>query len=408
MAKQDIVIVSAVRTPIGKTFAKRYKIHFLNTVFQFNSKKGALNGGLASIPSHQLGSAVIKELLARSKVDAGDITEVILGQVLSCGQGQNPARQAAINAGLPDTVCAMGVNMVCGSGLKSVALAAQAIENDEIVIAGGQESMSQSVHFVHLRNGIKFGDAGLQDSMISDGLTDAFDKCHMGITAENVAKEFNISRAEQDTFALESQKKTEVAINNHDFDAEMVPIEVKSRKGSVLVTKDEHPKPETNEAALAKLRTAFIKDNGTVTAGNASGLNDGAAGGLLMSADQAAKRQLKPMASIVSWATTGVRPSVMGIGPISAVRKAVEKAHWQLEDVDLFELNEAFAAQSLAVVKELGVPSEKVNVCGGAIALGHPIGASGDEPLSLSQFIAKLMFSRQTFECLPNDFRFRF
>ena len=359
MAKQEAVIVAAARTPIG-----------------------ALNGSLASVSSHELGSTVIKALLSRSNVEANQISEVILGQVLSCGQGQNPARQSAINAGLPHSVCAMGVNMVCGSGLKAVALAAQAIETSEdddklIFIAGGQESMSQSVHFIHLRNGIKFGDAPLKDSMVSDGLTDAFDKCHMGITAENVAKEFNISRSEQDAFAAESQKKTKTAVEEDAFDREIVSVEVKSRKGSIVVSKDEYPKPETNEESLARLRPVFTKDNGSVTAGNASGLNDGAAAVMVMSSVEASRRGLQAMAKIVSWATTGVNPSIMGIGPVSAVRKAVEKAGWTLEEVDLFELNEAFAAQSLAVVKELGVPAEKVNVCGGAIALGHPIGASG-------------------------------
>jgi len=362
MAKRhEAVIVAAARTPIG-----------------------ALNGSLASVSSHELGSTVIKALLGRSNVEADQVSEVILGQVLSCGQGQNPARQSAINAGLPHSVPAMGVNMVCGSGLKAVVLAAQAIEaaseddDKQIFIAGGQESMSQAVHFVNLRNGIKFGDATLKDSMVSDGLTDAFERIHMAITAENVAKEFNISRSQQDEFAAESQKKTKTAIDEDAFDQEIVSVEVKSRKGSVvIVSKDEHPKPETNEESLARLRPAFIKENGSVTAGNASGLNDGAAAVMVMSLNEASRRGLQAMAKIVSWASTGVNPSIMGIGPVSAVRKAVDKAGWTLEEVDLFELNEAFAAQSLAVVKELGVPAEKVNVCGGAIALGHPIGASG-------------------------------
>jgi len=362
MAKRhEAVIVAAARTPIG-----------------------ALNGSLASVSSHELGSTVIKALLGRSNVEADQVSEVILGQVLSCGQGQNPARQSAINAGLPHSVPAMGVNMVCGSGLKAVVLAAQAIEaaseddDKQIFIAGGQESMSQAVHFVNLRNGIKFGDATLKDSMVSDGLTDAFERIHMGITAENVAKEFNISRSQQDEFAAESQKKTKTAIDEDAFDQEIVSVEVKSRKGSVvIVSKDEYPKPETNEESLARLRPAFIKENGSVTAGNASGLNDGAAAVMVMSLNEASRRGLQAMAKIVSWASTGVNPSIMGIGPVSAVRKAVDKAGWTLEEVDLFELNEAFAAQSLAVVKELGVPAEKVNVCGGAIALGHPIGASG-------------------------------
>jgi len=362
MAKRhEAVIVAAARTPIG-----------------------ALNGSLASVSSHELGSTVIKALLGRSNVEADQVSEVILGQVLSCGQGQNPARQSAINAGLPHSVPAIGVNMVCGSGLKAVVLAAQAIEaaseddDKQIFIAGGQESMSQAVHFVNLRNGIKFGDATLKDSMVSDGLTDAFERIHMGITAENVAKEFNISRSQQDEFAAESQKKTKTAIDEDAFDQEIVSVEVKSRKGSVvIVSKDEYPKPETNEESLARLRPAFIKENGSVTAGNASGLNDGAAAVMVMSLNEASRRGLQAMAKIVSWASTGVNPSIMGIGPVSAVRKAVDKAGWTLEEVDLFELNEAFAAQSLAVVKELGVPAEKVNVCGGAIALGHPIGASG-------------------------------
>jgi len=362
MAKRhEAVIVAAARTPIG-----------------------ALNGSLASVSSHELGSTVIKALLGRSNVEADQVSEVILGQVLSCGQGQNPARQSAINAGLPHSVPAMGVNMVCGSGLKAVVLAAQAIEaaseddDKQIFIAGGQESMSQAVHFVNLRNGIKFGDATLKDSMVSDGLTDAFERIHMGVTAENVAKEFNISRSQQDEFAAESQKKTKTAIDEDAFDQEIVSVEVKSRKGSVvIVSKDEYPKPETNEESLARLRPAFIKENGSVTAGNASGLNDGAAAVMVMSLNEASRRGLQAMAKIVSWASTGVNPSIMGIGPVSAVRKAVDKAGWTLEEVDLFELNEAFAAQSLAVVKELGVPAEKVNVCGGAIALGHPIGASG-------------------------------
>jgi len=362
MAKRhEAVIVAAARTPIG-----------------------ALNGSLASVSSHELGSTVIKALLGRSNVEADQVSEVILGQVLSCGQGQNPARQSAINAGLPHSVPAMGVNMVCGSGLKAVVVAAQAIEaaseddDKQIFIAGGQESMSQAVHFVNLRNGIKFGDATLKDSMVSDGLTDAFERIHMGVTAENVAKEFNISRSQQDEFAAESQKKTKTAIDEDAFDQEIVSVEVKSRKGSVvIVSKDEYPKPETNEESLARLRPAFIKENGSVTAGNASGLNDGAAAVMVMSLNEASRRGLQAMAKIVSWASTGVNPSIMGIGPVSAVRKAVDKAGWTLEEVDLFELNEAFAAQSLAVVKELGVPAEKVNVCGGAIALGHPIGASG-------------------------------
>merc|ERR550532_1983509 len=352
----EVVIVAAKRTPIG-----------------------SLNGNLSSIPSHELGQNVIKALLDTTKVAPEDISEVILGQVLTCGQGQNPARQASINAGLPDTVPAMGVNMVCGSGLRSVALAAQSISSGDasIIIAGGQESMSQAVHYLQLRNGIKFGNTDVKDSLLMDGLTDAFDNCHMGITAENVAKEFEISREEQDAFALKSQMKAKGAIANQHFADEMTEVEIKSRKGTVVVAVDEYPKPETTLEGLTKLRSAFVKDQGTVTAGNASGINDGAAAVLLMSAKEAEKRNLKTMAKIVSHAITGVKPQIMGIGPISAVQKAVEKAGWNLEDVDLFELNEAFASQSLAVVKTLGVDENKVNVNGGAIALGHPIGASG-------------------------------
>jgi len=352
----EVVIVAAKRTPIG-----------------------SLNGNLSSIPSHELGQNVIKALLDTTKVAPEDISEVILGQVLTCGQGQNPARQASINAGLPVNVPAMGVNMVCGSGLRSVALAAQSIRSGDasIIIAGGQESMSQAVHYLQLRNGIKFGNTDVKDSLLMDGLTDAFDNCHMGITAENVAKEFEISREEQDAFALKSQMKAKEAITNQHFADEMTAVEIKSRKGTVIVGVDEYPKPDTTLEGLAKLRSAFVKDLGTVTAGNASGINDGAAAVLLMSAKEAEKRNLKTMAKIVSHAITGVKPQIMGIGPISAVQKAVEKAGWNLEDVDLFELNEAFASQSLAVVKTLGVDENKVNVNGGAIALGHPIGASG-------------------------------
>jgi len=353
----EAVIVAAARTPIG-----------------------ALNGSLGSVPGHDLGSTVIGEVLRRSNIQPDDVSEVIMGQVLTCGQGQNPARQASVIAGIPHSVPATSVNMICGSGLRSVVWAAQSIMtgDSQIVVAGGQESMSQAVHYAHLRNGIKFGDAALKDSLIIDGLTDAFNQYHMGITAENVAKEFNISRQDQDNFALQSQLKAKGAIENQFFDQEIVPVEVKAKRGQVtMVSKDEHPKPETSIDTLAKLRPVFVKENGTVTAGNASGINDGAAAVVVMSRKEAEKRNLVSMAKIVSYATTGVNPAVMGIGPISAVRKALEKANWSLEEVDLFELNEAFAAQSLAVVKELGVDEDKVNVCGGAVALGHPIGASG-------------------------------
>jgi len=353
----EAVIVSAVRTPIG-----------------------GFNGSLSSVSSHELGSTVIAEALRRKNIQPDDVSEVIMGQVLTCGQGQNPARQASVNAGIPHSVPATCLNMVCGSGLRSVAWAAQSVMTGDaqIVVAGGQESMSQAVHFAQLRNGIKLGDASLKDSLVLDGLTDAFNQYHMGVTAENVAKEFNISRQDQDAFALQSQLKAKVAIEGLLFDQEIVPVEVKARRGQVVVvSKDEHPKPETTIEALTKLRPAFMKDNGTVTAGNASGINDGAAAVVVMSKKEAEKRGLDPMAKIVSHAITGVNPAVMGIGPISALRKALEKANWSLEEVDVFELNEAFAAQSLAVLKDLGVDENKVNVCGGAIALGHPIGASG-------------------------------
>ena len=351
------MIVAAARTPIG-----------------------ALNGSLSSVPSHELGSVVIKDVLRRSNIQADDVSDVIMGQVLTCGQGQNPARQASVNAGLPHSVSAMSLNMVCGSGLRSVALAAQSIKSGDaqIVVAGGQESMSQAVHFAHLRNGIKFGDASLKDSLVFDGLTDAFNQYHMGITAENVAKEYNISRKDQDEFAVKSQAKAKDATDNNAFEQEIVQVEVKGRRGQVtLVSKDEHPKPETTLEGLSKLKPAFVKESGSVTAGNASGINDGAAAVVVVSRKEAEKRNLVPMATIASHACTGVNPAVMGIGPISAVKKAVEKANWSLDEVDLFEFNEAFAAQSLAVVRDLGVDESKVNTCGGAIALGHPIGASG-------------------------------
>lgn len=286
---------------------------------------GGLNGCLSSVPSYELGKVVIKEALARCNVDPQDVSEVIMGQVLTCGQGQNPARQASIHAGLPETVPALGVNMVCGSGLRAVALAAQSVQTGDatVVVAGGQESMSQAVHFINLRNGIKFGNADLKDSMLADGLTDAFDKCHMGVTAENVAKEFAVSKADQDNFALRSQEKCKIAIDSDLFAEEIVPVEVKERKGITVVCKDEHPRPETSIEGLAKLRPAFVKEAGTVTAGNASGINDGAAAVVVMSSTEASKRGLKPLARVVSWAVTGVRPSIMGIGPITAIEKAV-------------------------------------------------------------------------------------
>ena len=352
---QDIVIVDAVRTPIG-----------------------AFLGGLSSTPAHKLGEVVIKALLERTGVKAETVSEVILGQVLTAAQGQNPARQAARNAGLGDGVPAWSINQVCGSGLRTVGLAMQAIAcgDAEIVIAGGQENMSLSPHAMHARNGSKMGPATLVDSMIVDGLWDAFNDTHMGITAENVAKEFDISREEQDAFAAASQAKAEVAMSGGAFADEIVPVIVPHRKGDITVDTDEHPKPGTSAEKLGGLRPAFDKA-GSVTAGNASGINDGAAAVMVMTADKAKELGLEPLATIRSWAQAGVAPEVMGTGPIPASSKALEKAGWKADDLDLIEANEAFAAQAIAVNKKMGWDTEKVNVNGGAIALGHPIGASG-------------------------------
>jgi len=355
MADKNVVIVEAVRTPIG---------NFL--------------GGLSTLPAHELGKIAIEELLKRSKVDGKDVSEVILGQILTAAAGQNPARQASLSAGVPIEAPAWGINQVCGSGLRAVALGYQAILNgdSEIVIAGGQESMSQSPHAALLRDGIKMGNGSLVDTMINDGLTDAFSTTHMGITAENVAKKFSISREEQDEFAANSQNKAEAAQKEGKFKDEIVPVTVKHRKGENVVDTDEFPRAGVTAEALSGLRAAFDKE-GTVTAGNASGINDGAAVVLLMSEEEANKRGLKPLARIASWAHAGVEPEIMGTGPIPAVKKALEKAGWKLSDLDLIEANEAFAAQAIAVNKELGWDVSKVNVNGGAIALGHPIGASG-------------------------------
>lgn len=356
-ASDEIVILSAARTPIGN-----------------------LNGALSSLPAHQLGSTVIGEALKRGGVEASEVSEVIMGQILTAGCGQNPARQAAMAAGIPKEVPSTTINMVCGSGLRAVAMGYQAIrcEDASIVVAGGQESMSQSPHCVQMRNGTKFGDATLADTMLKDGLTDAFNKYHMGITAENVAKQYSVSREEQDKFSAASQSKTEAAQKAGYFSAEIVPVTIQGRKGNTVVDTDEFPHHGTTAEVLAKLRPAFIKDgSGTVTAGNASGINDGAAAVVLVPKEKADKLSAKPLAKIVAWAQAGVDPSVMGMGPAPAVRAALSKAGWTVGDVDLFELNEAFAAQSLAVIKELGVDSSKVNINGGAIALGHPIGASG-------------------------------
>ena len=352
----DIVIVSATRTPIGR-----------------------LGGAFATLPAHRLGQVVIAGALKRAGVEPKDVSEVILGQVLTAGAGQNPARQASIGAGLPNEVTAIGVNQICGSGLRAVALGYQALKLGEadIIVAGGQESMSQAPHCTNLRAGTKFGDATLVDTLIRDGLWDAFHGYHMGKTAENIANQWKITRSEQDDFAYQSQRKAVDAQAAGRFAEEITPVSVPGRKNDTVVEKDEDIRPDTTPEVLAKLRTSFAKENGTVTAGNASGVNDGAAALVLMRADEAVRRNLAPMARIVSWATAGVEPALMGIGPVPATRRALARAGWRLEDVDLIEANEAFAAQSCAVGRELGWNPDRVNVNGGAIALGHPIGASG-------------------------------
>jgi acetyl-CoA C-acetyltransferase len=351
----DVVIVGAARTPVG-----------------------AFNGALSSVPASYLGQVAIAEALKRAKVDAKEVTEVILGQILTAGSGQNPARQAAVNAGIPVEKTAYAINQLCGSGLRAVALGFQAIKvgDSEIVVAGGQESMSQAPHCMHLRNGVKMGDAQMVDTMIKDGLWDAFHGYHMGTTAENVAQKWQITREQQDQFAAGSQQKAEAAQKSGRFKDEIVGVKITSRKGDVIVDADEYPKHGTTAESLAKLRPAFDKA-GTVTAGNASGINDGAAALVLMTDKEAATRGLKPLARIVSWATAGVEPAVMGSGPIPASRAALAKAGWKHQDLDLIEANEAFAAQACAVNKDLGWDTAKVNVNGGAIAIGHPIGASG-------------------------------
>ncbi|WP_334130411.1 acetyl-CoA C-acetyltransferase [Sneathiella sp.] len=351
----DVVITSAVRTPVG-----------------------SFNGALSSLTAHQLGEIVIRESLARSKTDAADVSEVILGQILSAGQGQNPARQASVNAGVPYEVPAWGVNQLCGSGLRAVALGYQAIVNGDskIVVAGGQESMSQAPHCAHLREGQKMGNVEFIDTMLKDGLMDAFHGYHMGNTAENVAARWQITREMQDEFAAESQRKAAEAQASGRFKDEIVPVTITSRKGETVVDQDEYIRGGTTVEKLRALRAAFAKD-GTVTAGNASGINDGAAAVVLMSAREAEARGLKPLARIVSWAQSGVDPAVMGTGPIPASRAALAKAGWTKDDLDLVEANEAFAAQACAVNKDLGWDTGKVNVNGGAIAIGHPIGASG-------------------------------
>jgi len=356
----DIVIASAARTPVG-----------------------SFNGAFGAVPAHDLGKVAIKGALERANVKPEEVDEVIMGQILSAGQGQNPARQAAVNSGIPVNKTALGINQLCGSGLRAVAFGWQAIRNGDanIMVVGGQESMSQAPHVAYMRDGTKMGDLKMVDSMIKDGLWDAFNGYHMGNTAENVAQKYQITRIEQDAFAVSSQNKAEAAQKSGRFKDEIVPVTVKTRKGDVVVEADEFPRHGTTAETLAKLKPAFAKD-GSVTAGNASGINDGAAAMVLMSADEAKKRGVTPLARIVSWATTGVDPKVMGIGPVPAVRKVLERAGLKTSDIDLFELNEAFAAQSVAVARELGLDPAKVNVNGGAIALGHPIGASGARVLT--------------------------
>jgi acetyl-CoA C-acetyltransferase len=355
MADSDIVIVGAARTAVG-----------------------AFSGAFANTPAHELGAVAIKEALARAKVETAEVDEVVLGQVLAAGQGQNPARQAAIAAGIPQEKTAWGLNQLCGSGLRSVAIGLQQIANGDadVIVAGGMESMSLSPHAAFMRTGTKMGEIKFADTMLRDGLWDAFHGYHMGTTAENVATKFQISREEQDRFAVASQNKAEAAQKAGRFKDEIAPVTISTRKGDIVVDTDEYPRHGATLEAMAKLRPAFSKD-GTVTAGNASGINDGAAALVVMSAKEAARRGLPPLARIASWATAGVDPAIMGTGPIPATRKALEKAGWKIGDLDLVEANEAFAAQALAVNKDLGWNPDIVNVNGGAIAIGHPIGASG-------------------------------
>jgi acetyl-CoA C-acetyltransferase len=357
--QDDVVIVSATRTPVG-----------------------AFNGAFATVPAHELGKTAIKGALERAGVEPSRVSEVILGQILTAGQGQNPARQASIAAGVPVETPAWAVNMLCGSGLRSVALGYQAIVNgdSEIVVAGGQESMSVAPHCAYLRGGVKMGNFEMIDTMIKDGLWDAFNGYHMGNTAENVARQWQITRQQQDEFAVGSQNKAEAAQKAGKFKDEITPVTIKSRKGDIVVDADEYPKHGTTIDTLGKLRPAFDKE-GTVTAGNASGINDGAAAVVLMKASEAAKLGKTPLARIVSWAQAGVDPKIMGTGPIPASRSALKKAGWNVGDLDLVEANEAFAAQACAVNKDLGWDTGKVNVNGGAIAIGHPIGASGTRVL---------------------------
>ena len=357
----DVVIAAAARTPIG-----------------------AFGGGLSSVPAHYLGQVAIEEAMRRAAVEPEEVDEVIMGQILAAGAGQNPARQAAVNVGIPVESTAYGINQLCGSGLRTVALGYQAIRlgDSDVVVAGGHESMSQAPHCVHLRDGTKLGGTELVDTMLRDGLLDAFNGYHMGNTAENVAQRWQITREQQDAFAAASQSKAESAQREGRFADEIVPVTIKTRKGDVVVDTDEHPKHGTTAEKLGKLRPAFAKD-GTVTAGNASGINDGGAALVLMTRANAEKRGVEPLARIVSWATVGVDPAIMGTGPIPASRRALERAGWSTDDLDLVEANEAFAAQACAVNSDLGWDTGKVNVNGGgAIALGHPVGASGARVLT--------------------------
>lgn len=363
----NVVIASAARTAVG-----------------------SFSGAFANTPAHDLGAAVLEAIVERAGIDKAEVSETILGQVLTAAQGQNPARQAHVNAGLPIESAAWGINQVCGSGLRAVALGAQHIQlgDADVVAAGGQENMTLSPHAAHLRAGHKMGDMKYIDTMIRDGLWDAFNGYHMGQTAENVAEKWQISRDAQDEFAVASQNKAEAAQKAGKFADEIVPFTVKHRKGDIVVDADEYIRHGANLAGMQKLRPAFTKD-GSVTAGNASGLNDGAAAALLMTADEAEKRGLEPLARIVSYATAGLDPAVMGVGPIYASRKALEKAGWKADDLDLIEANEAFAAQACAVNKDMGWDTDKVNVNGGAIAIGHPIGASGGRILNTLLFEMK-------------------
>jgi len=369
----DLVIAAAARTPVG-----------------------SFNGAFATLPAHTLGAVAIKAALERAGVSPEEVDEVILGQVLTAGEGQNPARQASVAAGIPVERTAFAMNQLCGSGLRSVALAAQQIATGDarIVVAGGQESMTQAPHCANLRAGQKMGDLNLIDTMIRDGLWDAFNGYHMGVTAENVAEKYQITRDQQDEYAFNSQRKAGEAMRSGLFAQEIAPVTVKTRKGEVTVSTDEYPKPDTSREILAKLRPAFDK-SGTVTAGNASGINDGAAAILVMSGAEAARRGITPLARIASWATAGVDPSLMGTGPIPSSRKALEKAGWKVADLDLIEANEAFAAQACAVNKEMGWDTAKVNISGGAIALGHPIGASGGRVLTTLLYGMKAQGARK-------------